>query len=214
MNNILGIVVSYLFIGIVILTAKFFEKWGKEAGRKYIHIVLCNWWFIAIYFFDHAIWASIVPLSFVIINYLSYKKDLIKIMEREKQDGLGTVYYAVSLFILTIISFGILNNPYVGLVGILVMGFGDGFAAVIGQTIKSKEYKIGNTTKTIAGSFTMFVITFIILVIALYGFEFGIIKAIVASFIITIVEAISIKGTDNITVPLVTSLLYTILIGM
>lgn len=207
-KNILGIVVSFVFIGIVIASAKLVEKAGKEAGRKYIHIILCNWWFIAMYFFDNAIWATIVPFLFVIINYLSYQKDIIKIMEREegKKDGMGTVYYAISLLILSILCFSGIMDPKIGLVGILIMGYGDGFAAVIGKKIKSKEYKIGkNTIKTIAGSFTMLLFSFIILAIFLAPTPFWYIKAIVASILLTIVEAISIKGTDNITVPLLAS---------
>lgn len=212
MNNVLGIIASFVFIGIVIGTAKLFEKLGKEASRKYIHIALCNWWLIAMYFFNSPIWASIVPLCFVIINYISYKKDLIKVMEREKQEGLGTVYYAISLLILSILSFGVWKNPTIGLVSSFVMGYGDGFAAILGQKIKSKEYKIGNTKKTIVGTITMFVITFIILSIALFGTNLWILKALIASIIITAVEAISIKGTDNITVPITTALSYVMLL--
>lgn len=214
MNNILGIIVSFIFIGVIIATAKVFEKWGQEASRKYIHIALCNWWLIAMYFFDHPIWASIVPFCFVIINYISYKKDLIKVMERKKQNGLGTVYYAISLLILTIATFGVYHNLTIGLVAVFVMGYGDGFAAIVGQKIKSKEYKIGNTTKTIAGSITMFSITLVIVSIALLGSSLWILKALIVSSIITIVEAISIKGTDNLTVPLVTALSYIIILGM
>ena len=51
MKNIIGIVLSYVFIAIIIVAAKFFEKAGKEASRKFIHIMLSNWWFLAMYFF-------------------------------------------------------------------------------------------------------------------------------------------------------------------
>ena len=113
--NWLGILVSYLYIALVIVGAKIFEKKGKEASRKFIHIMLGNWWFIAMYFFTNVWFAAFVPATFVIINYLSYKKDLIKVMERDEQDGLGTVYYAVALLILAIVSFGIFKNPALGL---------------------------------------------------------------------------------------------------
>ena len=149
MKNLLGILTSYIFIGIIIMLAKLFEKFGKEASRKFIHISLANWWFIAMYFFDNAIWASLVPLSFVIINYISYKKNLISVMERESQDGLGTVYYALSLLIISIFTFGIIKRPEIGLCSILIMGYADGLAAVIGKRLKSYEYKIENTKKNI-----------------------------------------------------------------
>ncbi len=204
MKNILGIILSYIFIGIIIVFAKFFKKIGEEASRKFIHIMLSNWWFIAMYFFENALWASIVPLSFVVINYISYKKNLISVMERESQDGLGTVYYAISLLILAIITFGITNKPEIGLCSVLIMGYGDGLAAVIGKKVKSYEYKIGNTKKTLVGSLTMFVITFITIAIylGLTGINLWAIKSIVTAIILTIIEAVSIKGTDNITIPI------------
>jgi len=101
MRNLFGIIVSYVFIAIVIVSAKLFEKAGKEASRKYIHIVLSNWWIIAMVFFNSPVWASIGPLSFVFINYVSYKFNLIKSMERDEaeKDGLGTVYYAITLLV-------------------------------------------------------------------------------------------------------------------
>ena len=214
MQNFLGIIVSYIFIAIIIVSAKFFVKDNSEASRKYIHILLCNWWFIAMYFFKSPIWASFVPLTFVIINYISYKKNIISVMEREKQDGLGTVYYAISLLVLAIYSFGIIKNPYIGMVGILVMGYGDGLAAVIGQTVPSKKFKIGDTTKSVAGSLTMFVISFIIISIFLVSNSVALwqIKSLLLALVITVIEAVSIKGTDNITVPVLTSLLVTFLI--
>ena len=213
MKNIIGIIVSYIFIAIIIIGARFFEKAGKEASRKFIHIMLANWWFIAMYFFQNAFWACLVPLSFVIINYVSYKKNLIDVMERDNQDGLGTVYYAVSLFILSIITFGIIHKPEIGLCSVLIMGYGDGLASVIGKSIKSYEYKIGDSKKTIAGSITMLIISFIIIAIYLctIGSTLWLLKSIIVAIILTVVEAVSIKGTDNLTVPLAACLILSII---
>lgn len=213
MNNLLGIVASYVAIAIVILSAKFFEKAGEETSRKYIHIMLSNWWFMAMYFFDNVICAAIVPASFVIINYLSYKKDLIKVMERQKEDGLGTVYYAISLFLISIITFGITKRPEIGLASILIMGYGDGLAAVIGKSIKSYEYSVKGTKKSVAGSITMLFITGIILsaFFVSAGASYWLLKAIVLSIVLTIVEAVSVKGTDNLTVPILACIVLSII---
>ena len=216
MKNIAGIVLSYVFIAIIIVAAKFFEKAGKEASRKFIHIMLANWWFLAMFFFDNVIWASIVPLSFVIINYVSYKKDLIHVMERdeENKDGLGTVYYALSLFLIAIFTFGVLKKPEIGLCAILIMGYGDGLAAIIGRSIKSLPYKIGNTKKTVAGSATMFFISFFIVAIFLASISspMWFLKAILLAISVTVIEAVSIKGTDNITVPIFACLLLAVMV--
>lgn len=212
MNNVIGIIVSIVFVVIVIAIAKLFEKFGKEASRKFIHIFLANWWIIAMIFFDNMWSAASVPALFVVVNYISHKNNIIKVMERgteEKEDTLGTVYFALALFILALITFGPLNNPVIGLCGFFVMCYGDGLAAVLGKAIKSKEYKAFGDTKSIAGSVTMFIVTLIIVVGTLLysNAELFVLKAIIISLIITVVEAVSIKGTDNISVPLLTSLL-------
>ncbi len=218
MKNVFGILVSVIFIGIVMLSARVFEKAGKEASRKYMHIMLSNWWIIAMIFFDNIFYACLMPALFVVINYLSYKKNIIKVMERDSEDenkeSLGTVYYAISLLILVILTFGPINNPLIGLCGIAVMGYGDGLAAVIGQSIKSPEYRVGKNKKTIAGSLAMFLVTLIILLgfFTYNGTSYVIIKSLLIAILMTIIEAVSIKGTDNITVPLTTSLLVLLFI--
>lgn len=218
MNNLIGIVISIIFIGLIIASAKIFEKSGKEATRKYIHIMLSNWWIIAMVFYTNMWAAAFVPAVFVVVNYISYKSNIIKVMERdegqENKDSLGTVYYAISLLILALLTFGPLNNPLIGLCGIVVMGYGDGLAAVFGQTFKSKEFKINGSKKTVIGSLAMFTITLIIM----SGFfkymnaGYWVIKSIAVAGIMTVIEAISPKGTDNLSVPLITSLLALVLI--
>lgn len=209
MQNVIGIVVSYVFVAAIIVAAKLFEKYGEEASRKFIHIALVGWWPIAMLFFDNLICALIVPTSFVIINYLSYKKDLIKTMERSNKDGLGTVYFAISLVLMVIYTFEIIKRPEIGLCAMSIMCIGDGFASIIGKKVKSFEYKIGNTTKTIAGSITMLIITFALLAIFMLnaGTSLWIIKSLAMAIALTTIEAVSIKGTDNLTVPVITCLL-------
>ena len=205
MNNVIGLIVASIYILVIFLTSKVFKKKGKEVTRKYIHIMLSNIWFISLAFFDNFIIAAILPMLFVIINSLSYKYNLIKIMEREdKKEGIGTVYYAISLTILSLVTFYI-NKPILALPGILIMGYGDGLAAVVGQSIKSKSFNIFGSTKSIAGSTTMFIVSLIIsvLIFAFIGVDYLIGKSILIAFIATILEAISVKGLDNITVPII-----------
>ena len=220
MNNFIGILVSYVYIALVIIGAKIFKKKGKEASRKFIHIMLGNWWFIAMYYFTNVWFAAFVPATFVIIHYISYKKDLIKVMERDVQDGLGTVYYAISLLILVIVSFGVYKEPSLGLIPNLVMAYGDGLAGLLGRMIKSKRYKLSDTKKSVAGSITMFVISTLLIGGYLLYWHKEIfwstphwpLVAVLIGFAITAIEAISEKGTDNITVPLGT-LCMLLLIG-
>ena len=62
MNNWLGLLISYAYIALVIVGAKVFEKRGKEFSRKFIHIMLGNWWIIAMYVFSN-VWFAIIDNS-------------------------------------------------------------------------------------------------------------------------------------------------------
>ena len=209
MNNLYGIIASFLYIGVIIGASSLFSKISKEASRKFIHIMLSNWWIIAMVFFDNMWVAAICPAIFVVINFLSYKFNIIKSMERDEgeKDGLGTVYYALSLLILALATFGPLHNPIIGLVGVAVMGYADGMAAIVGKGIDSPEYSVNGNKKTLAGSATMFIISLIIIsgAISYLGVANFFVKAIIMAIITTIVEGVSIKGTDNLTIPLLTS---------
>ena len=213
MRNIYGLVISVLYIGLVIGISGLFSKASKEASRKFIHIMLANWWIIAMIFFDNIWIAGVLPALFIIINYASYKFDIIKAMERDDDSGeektLGTVFYAISLLVVVLLCFGLFKNTIIGLVGILVMGYGDGFAAIAGKSIKSKEFTILDGKKSLAGCSTMFIISLIIISCALayLNVQFWYIKSIIIALVATIFEAISVKGTDNLTVPILTTLM-------
>lgn len=208
MNNLVGIIVSAIYIVAVVVTSKFMSKFGEEASRKFIHVLLSNVWIIYMLFIDSLVPACILPIAFVIINTLSYKFKLIKSMEREENDGFGTIYYAVSMLVVSIIAY-VAGDPRIGATGILIMGYGDGFAAIIGKKIKSKKYKIGKTTKSIAGSLTMFIISLFIsfIVLKMIEVKYLIFDSFGIAVVATILEAISIKGFDNITVPVITTIL-------
>jgi len=210
--NLLGILVSVVFIFFIIGLSSFLTKkkiLTGESSRKFIHIGVSNWWIIAMIFYDNFIYASIVPALFIIINYASYKKNIFKSMERGKgKEDLGTVYYAISLFILAIITFNF-TTPYIGAMGILVMGYGDGFAALVGEKY-GKMKVLFNKNKSLVGTFTMFFVSFFVAVLVSYfaGDSRIFINALIIALVSALIELISPYGTDNLTVPLSASFIY------
>ncbi|WP_026393378.1 diacylglycerol/polyprenol kinase family protein [Acetobacterium malicum] len=210
-HNLLGIIVSFIYVFGVIFFARFLERFGKETSRKAVHILVCNWWLLAMVFFDSPIWAAVVPACFVFLNYLSYRFQLFSSMERGAGKGdLGTVYYAISLLVLALISFGPLENPVVGGVGIMIMGYGDGLAAVVGTRWPKQPYKLLGSEKTLSGSLTMLVASFLVtlILLAATGSAEVLIPAITLAVLATALEAITPLGLDNLTVPLVSAGAY------
>ena len=211
----IGVLLSFGFVFLIMGIASLCDKlkiFNDEGSRKFIHIGVSNWWIVAMFVFQpHEYYFAIIPpLTFIGLNYLSYRFNLVKSMERATQSSndLGTVYYAISLFIVTFIAFysaslstthWLFNSAAlsIGALSILAMGYGDGLGAVLGQHIKSpKLYK----NKSIAGSLTMFLATFIIGIIIFPSLWY---LMILIAFIATLVELLTPKGLDNLSVPLI-----------
>ena len=212
-NNLLGIIISLLFVFCIIGISTILTKKkiiSGEVSRKFIHIGVCNWWIIAMIFFDNRYYAAIVPALFVVINYISYKYQVIEAMERDggKKD-LGTVYYAISLLILALFTVGEGNNA----LGILTMGYGDGLAAVVGTFKGTKYTLIGENLKSKEGTFTMLVVTFTVITLVLgICTDIAIVGVILyslgLSIVATLLELFTPHGLDNLTVPIGVSLIY------
>jgi len=222
-ENIKGEVFSVTFILIVFLLAIPFYKIKPEYSRKEIHIMLGNFYFIALFYFTEWYFACFGPFVFIFVNYFSVKYQFIKLMlrhEKEKEKNnfkikkdYGTVYYAISLTILTSYSWKI-KKPDFGLCPFLSMAFGDGLACIIGRSFHSPYKIIFGAKKSFAGSLTMFLITFILFFVYFWinNIKYSIFKSFFMGLCSMIMEAFSPYGTDNLTVPLGNALILSFLI--
>lgn len=213
-NNWLGIILSYVLVFVIIGLSTVLQKKGilkDEGARKFIHIGVSNWWILAMLFFDNVWFAIVPPITFIILNYASYKMNLIKSMERSGNGNLGTVYFPISLLILVIVSFGVLKQPEIGAIGILILGYGDGFAAVIGQKYGKHKLKFN---KSLEGSLAMFVASLVVSLIILFIYQgnSAFYLAPLIAILATVIELYTPKGLDNLTVPLSNSLVYYLLL--
>jgi len=207
-NNLIGLGVSYVYVFAILLTGKAFMRFGVEASRKFVHIMVCNWWLLAMVFFRSPIWAAIPPASFVVLNWLSYRYGLFDAMERKEGKGdLGTVYYAISLLVLTLLTFGDASLRFAGGAGILAMGYGDGLAALIGSKTRWKPFRIFGATRSLSGSLSMWNgfqrVVCLLLLFHDAGSAWWI--ALLAATFATIVEVATPLGLDNFSVPLLTA---------
>ncbi len=208
----IGLFLSYFLLFSLFLIATILPKLNvsRELTRKIVHIGISNWYLIAMCYFDNLI-AIIPPITFTILNYLSYRFNIVKGIERENKKELGTIFYPLALVILVLFSYGKLQKPYIGAIGALVLGYGDGLATIIGKRFgKVKLYK----NKTLIGSFSMFIISFVttFILLIIYNPVNIIVFSIIVAFTGTICELISSKGFDNLTVPLISSFIYYLLI--
>ena len=213
MKTLIGITLSNIYVlALLLLSSHLYktQKASRETTRKLVHIGASNWWFMVMWYADTALTAAIVPMMFVIVNYYTLKNHLFKSIEREgEQQDLGRIFYAVSLLVITVWTFGI-GRPEIGVIGVLIMGYADGFAALVG--IRYGKHKLYGS-KSLEGSLVAMVLTVVIVVFFNNIYAIGLTAAEMVLVVCGAVflESVSLKGSDNLTVPIGTTFLIYIL---
>lgn len=204
----LQIAIVVLWIGVLLLVASLLNRFGNgnaEVVRKVVHIgtgnvILFAWWLHIPAFVG--VGASILAS---IVTFLSYRFPILPGINSVGRKSLGTFFYAVSIGIL-VAWFWTINRPQYAALGILVMAWGDGLAALVGQKFGKHPYKIWENKKSWEGSGTMALVSFIVsglIFLSVNGNNWqSWIVSLSVALAATILEAFSIYGIDNLTVPL------------
>ncbi len=182
-----------------------FANPDPELTRKIVHIgtgnvILFAWWLDMPAYLGIA--ASILASA---VTLLSFLLPILPGINTVGRRSLGTFFYAISIGVL-VAWFWYLQQPQYAALGILIMAWGDGFAALIGQRIGKHKYQVFGGDKSWEGSFTMLLVSYIVCSLIFLSIEGNIwqtwaVSAIVA-VVATALEAFSFLGIDNITVPI------------
>jgi len=209
-NDLVGLVVAYVWVFAVLGAGeglRLIFKLPQDFTRKFVHIGVGLWAIGTVLTFQNWYLAVIPPLSFIVLNYISYRRDVFKAMESADKSNLGTVYFPISFVIVVALCWA---RPAVIAAGLMPMTWGDAFASIVGVRWGRHRYTIGGTTRSLEGSAAMFVFSLGSVFLVLWGFGTPLatagVYALVVAAVATAVEAVSVKGLDNITVPLVSAL--------
>jgi len=215
--DIAGVALVYIYVAILlIVTEKFLEKY-PEVSRKFLHIMVGNIAFLLPIFATREVMAFVAAAPFILLTFLMSPHTPIKSLRGKTSaagHGMGLVYYAITWTILAYLFF---DDMVVIAIGIFAMSFGDGFASIIGIKYGKRKYSILGDQKSYMGSIAMLAFTFIMMIVALLFYEITItinisITLLFIAFVAAVVEGLTPKGLDNLTVPFVTVFLYWFLI--
>ncbi len=201
---------------------------SSDVSRKIVHLFAgAAIWTVPYY--PHPWVATFVALLFVLMLGMANTERFGRFFEAmarpedlEHGSVRGPFWYAVSITILTAI-FTFTGNAGIFFIGggaIMIMMFGDGMSAPIGMKYGANHTKvIFGSKRSIQGSLALFVFGFIGAMLAFWwfgifnlaspiftpgaGYVNMILLAFIGAAIATIVELVSPKGTDNITLPVV-----------
>ncbi len=207
--------------------------------RKVIHTFAAPLWVLTWMLFSGSIFsrwlAMIVPLIFVLQFIMigtgrMENEDFVRSMSRsgDPRELLGgTLYYAFMMVVIAILWFyvpadgNLANATPLALLVFGCLAGGDGFADVIGRKYGGdKKFGIGGGEKTLAGVIGMFIGSFLFSVILVFFFSIEvaafsvvdlILPIIVVSLVATIIEAITPKGLDNLTITIVSIIMVLLL---
>jgi dolichol kinase len=142
--------------------------------------------------------AFVFLVAFITKYFLVFKG-----VEAADKKSFGTMMFALGIATTAALFWETSSTIFSG--AMLVLGFADSFAALIGKNYGKRKYKIFDM-KSFEGSFVFFVVTIFITVSVYYfhfaGFQsFGGLKlciTIIGAFILTMIEGLSSRGLDNI----------------
>jgi phytol kinase len=197
-----------LWLGVVLIAAELvarFTPLGGEVSRKVVHIgvgnvILLAWWL------DIPAWVGIAAavLSSV-ATFISYWYPVLASVSGVGRKSFGTFFYCVSIGVL-IAYFWPQALQVHAVLGVLVMTWGDGLAALIGQRFGKHGYEVWGMTKSWEGTGTMAIASTLVSGITLsiaYGFAWPtVLTAAAVAVVATGLESFSKFGLGNLSVPL------------
>lgn len=231
--DILLVMLTYIYIMLTILIPVQLKKRdviSKFAARKMVHL-LAGLSILFTPFYTCPYFAILVAGSLTLVTFFATKdskikklKELYDTIGEEAEDSLkhrkflqGPFNYCLSILIL--ISIFVILAPhqlYFPIAGILIMIIADTLASVVGKRWGRIKIKLPWTgTRTVEGSLTMFLFSFIVSFGSFWFFGFFntltqvpltweiiVIYSLATAFLATIIEILSPSTFDDLTVPI------------
>lgn len=206
-----------LYVGVIFLVAELLHLYtdtDAEHVRKIVHIGTGNVILFA-WLLHLPAWVGITAsIVAAIVALVSYRLPILPGINSVDRKSFGTFFYPVSVGIVTA-WFWSINAPYYGAIAILIMAWGDGLAAIIGQSFGKRIYTVLGNRKSWEGTLTMFVVSYTIVCLVLLGVQGNIWQTWVVGIPVAIgataIELFAQWGLDNLTVPLGSGALVSLL---
>jgi phytol kinase len=215
LENIISVVISLLYFIIVIGVAARLRALPYHFSRYFTHMMVANAWFLSLYFIKDGLLALIVPALYTVFSLLNYIYNWLPALNSRYQvKNFGSVYFAMSNLVLTWLAYVFPSLAIGAGMGLMVMAYGDGFAAMVGMHAGRYRYTIFHGHKTLEGSFTMWCVSLaVLLLVTLFHLEtIPWMMIVLLASLATFVEAISPYGLDNVFIPFLVYLLYILLV--
>ena len=210
MKDVVGIIVVLALLPILLLSVRMLAKrWGlpAEVRRKSVHIGMGLSTLPFPWLFSSWIPVAILcTLSLVALTiWKRFDKHTLHGVDRKSE---GDLWFPAAV----ILVFWMANDgktPVLFLVPMLVLTLADASGALIGVPYGKNRFQVLSGSKSIEGSALVFLITFLsvhvpVLLMTEVGRAESLLIGVVLALVVMLIEAVSVRGLDNILVPVFT----------
>ena len=222
-GDIAGLILSYVYafgLLVVVEAAGRRFEWAQHFTRKIIHIGAGMWVWGILYFFDHWYYGLIPFATFIVLNYVFYRRQTFQQMDTSESSP-GTVYFAFSITAL----FGLLwrtgvkvaDHVPIAAAAVMAMTWGDALAHIIGRRFGRHTYTLFGHTRSWEGTAAMVLAGYAAMFLTLWllpgsslspvlGAGSAAIMSLFTALVAAVSEGVSPAGLDNLSVPLTAAL--------
>ncbi len=191
------LVIAVILVASEVLWRK--KKLRGELARKFVHIIAGTYIAFLPFWIGYG-WMSLLALGFIAANLVNRYTHLFHAIHAITRLSWGDLFFGVGILLVSLLS----PNKWLFAGAILQVAIADGFAAVVGLRYSKKLYKILGHTKSIIGTSTYFLLSFLIVVVTVRMGHLYVSSAvyIFVPLLMTALENVSGYGTDNAILPL------------
>ncbi len=201
-----GAVLAAVFLALL-AAAELWRRFGSprpEWTRKLVHLgagATC----LPFPFVIQSPWVVLgLTLPLTVLFAFAGKLGWLKSLHGVERSSRGAEYYPLAIFLTFVLSH---ERPWLYLAAVLVLAVGDAFAALIGSRYGVVRYEVESSHKSLEGSLVFLVIAFLAihlptLLLTDLPRPVTVLAALLVAILVTGFEAISLRGADNLFVPL------------
>jgi len=204
MSDPIAFGISAAYVGALLVLAEQLRKWGRlrrRVLRALVHAAVAAWIVPTALWFESPLWAAVLPILFACVNVFCWLTGRFRAFSDPGEQTVGIVFHPVAISAV-ILLFWWPGSRSIAVASVLVMGWADPLAALVGGAVRSPSFTPWGERKSIAGSATMFLVALsVVKVVALAaGESLGWPGALALAAVATLAEAVSARGSDNLSV--------------
>ncbi len=199
-------VIAGLFTVILILAELWARRWnGKpEHTRKLVHLGGSAIGVFLPLLVRSTLVAFVLTIGLSLLFFVTAKGKVLRSVGGIARSSRGSEYYPLAVFLVFVLAG---DDYWRYLAALLTLGIADAFAALVGSEYGRVRYRVEEESKSVEGSLVFLVVAFLaihlpMLLLTDLDRPTVVLSALLVALVVTGFEAISLRGADNLFVPI------------